>query len=73
MSGIFKDNKEKATKDTWTGIEYPARNKCYQALAPSEGMPVNKSLGWFDLCRKYPGRFEDLASGRKIGSDGRLT
>jgi hypothetical protein len=72
MAGIFKDNKSKATRDTWTGITYPARNKCYQALASNEGMLINKSLGWYDLCRKYPDRFEDVSTGRKIGSNGRL-
>jgi len=72
MSGIFKDNRKKATLDTWSGITYPARNKCYQALALSQGMDLNYSLGWFDLCRKYPGRFVDKDTMRRIGSDGRL-
>jgi len=72
MSGIFKDNRPKATKDKWTNIVYPSRNKCYQALAPALGMDPSYNLGWYDLCSKYPRRFLDVASGRQIGADGRL-
>jgi hypothetical protein len=72
MSGIFKDNRKKPTRDMWTGIQYPSRNKCYQALAHREGMDPNYSLGWYDLCRKYPGRFQDEDTRRRIGADGRL-
>lgn len=75
LSGIFDNKKSKVpkkTKDTWTGKVYEARNQAYQALAPSEGMDPRKTLGWFDLCRRYPGRFEDVASGRRIDASGRL-
>ncbi len=72
MSGIFKDNRRKATQDTWTGKVYPARNKCYQDLALSLGMNIVNSLGWYDICKKFPGRFKDVATGRKIDANGRL-
>ncbi len=74
LSGIFNNKKPKVpkeTKDTWTGKVYKARNQAYQALALSEGMDPTKPLGWFDLCRKYPLRFEDVVTGRKIDSSGR--
>lgn len=72
MSGIFKDNRRKPTRDTWSNIVYPSRNKCYQALASGEGWDPNYSLGWYDLCAKYPGRFEDTATGRRIVANGYL-
>ena len=75
MTGIFnnKDIKSpKRTKDTWTGKIYISRNQAYQDLAASEGMPPEKTLGWYDLCRKYPLRFEDVATSKKIDGSGRL-
>jgi len=75
MSGIF-DNKSpkrgKRTRDTWTGKVYDSRNKCYQALAAGEGMDPRYPLGWYDLCKKYPLRFEDVDAGKKIDGRGRL-
>jgi len=74
-SGIF-DNKSpkrgRKTKDTWTGTEYDSRNQCYQALAAGEGMDPTKKLGWYDLCARYPMRFEDVATGKRIDGHGRL-
>jgi hypothetical protein len=75
LSGIFS-NKEakipKKTRDTWTGKVYDARNQVYQDLCFNEGMDPTKTLGWYDLCRKYPLRFEDVTTGRKIDGSGRL-
>ena len=75
LSGIFNNKKrrsQKKTRDTWTGKIYEARNQAYQALAPNEEMDPAEKLGWYALCKKYPGRFEDVTSGRRIDASGRL-
>lgn len=75
-SGIFDNLNPKVpkkTRDSWTGTIYVSRNQVYQALADAEGMDPTKALGWYDLCRRYPGRFVDVASGLKIDESGRLT
>jgi len=75
LSGIFnnkKDKSQKKTRDTWTGKIYEARNQAYKALAPNEGMDPGEKLGWYALCKKYPERFEDVTSGRRIDASGRL-
>jgi hypothetical protein len=75
LAGIFNNKKAEAPKkikDTWMGRIYHARNQAYQDLALREGMDTIKSLWWYDLCRKYPLRFEDVATRRKIDGSARL-
>ena len=74
-TGIFDNMRPKTSKptlDTVTQKVYASRNACYQELAGSEGMDPTKTLGWYDLCRKYPSRFQDVATGRLIDANGRL-
>jgi hypothetical protein len=75
MSGIFNNKAAKAPKktiDPWTSRTYESRNQCYQALAASEGMDPTYTLGWYDLCWKYPLRFVDYETQRPIDGRGRL-
>ena len=75
MTGIFNNNNfkpGKPPKDTRTGKVYESRNQVYLALATSERLPIDKTLGWYDLCRRYPLRFEDVTTGKLIDQNGRL-
>jgi len=62
----------KPTEDTWTGKRYHSRNACYRDLVPPEQRISNYTLGWYDLCRKYPRRFKDIKTGCLIDEHGRL-
>lgn len=75
MTGIFNNKEEKVSKrteDTWTGRVYGGRNQAYLDLTTTYGLPIDKTLGWYDLCRKFPFRFRDIATGKLIKASGRL-
>lgn len=60
------------TRDSETGRVYPSRNETYRALAPQLGLDPDDQYGWHTLCRKFPGRFSDVRTGKPIDARGRL-
>lgn len=72
MSGLFRHNRPKRTRDTQSGMEYQSRNAAGKAVAPEFGLPVTDYV-WFDVLRlSREGRFADIETGRVILRTGRL-
>lgn len=73
MTGVFRDNRRKPTRDRETGIEYASRNQAGRAIAPEFGLnPPYDNFVWFQVLRIAPfGRFEDVETGAAIQPNGR--
>ena len=55
MSGIWENNKAKATRDTRTGRDYKSRNQAGQAVAAEAGIdPTHKPSPWVLVVKKIP-------------------
>lgn len=75
MTGMFRTNKPKKTRDTRTDRIYDSRNKAGQATASAEfsDLDPNDPLVWFQVLRRCrSGRFVDVATGRPIDQHGSL-
>jgi hypothetical protein len=73
FSNVSQERKRGSpTRDSATGMLYPSRNKAYQALAAGVGLDPANQYGWFRLCIRFPGRFVDEKTGRRIDSHGSL-
>jgi len=73
MSGRFKNNNPKPTRDAQTGTEYRSRNQAGRAVAPQFGLPLDNFV-WFEvLKRAASSRFIDVNTSRPILPDGRVS
>ena len=73
MSGIWIENSPKATRDTRTRREYTSRHKAGRAVAQEVGIdPDHKPSPWVLVVRKFPRRFQDVATGKLIDVQGNL-
>lgn len=75
MTGMFRTNEPKKTRDTRTGRIYDARNKAGQAIALAEfpDLDPDDPLVWFQVLRRCrPGRLVDVATGCSIDQHGSL-
>jgi len=73
VSGIWKNNRPKATRDTRTGREYKSRHQAGQAVAAQAGVDsTHKPSPWVLVVRKFPSRFQDVRTGRLIDGRGNL-
>ncbi len=73
MTGIWNDNRPKSTRDLQTGQEYGSRHQAGRAVAPEAGVdPNHKPSPWVLVVRRFPLRFQDVATGRLIDGHGNL-
>jgi hypothetical protein len=66
MSGIFQNNRRKRVRDSQTGKEYPTLAAAGRELAYLvQGDPKN-NLVWYEIERRFPGRFEVYENGQWV-------